>query len=87
MSTTYKIEAVKAVDASSAAQDVVIGYQPFLIQNAGSDPVTFKEKNGVAATATNGFSLAAGETLPVVLTADTLSVYGGKVNILFLQEG
>lgn len=83
---TYNIEFVKAVDASSAAQDVHVGYRPFLIQNAGTGPVTFKEKPG-AASATNGFILAAGETLPVVLTAYELSVYGGKVNILFLQEG
>lgn len=84
---TYKIEEVKAVDATSAAVDVQVGYRPFLIQNADSDAVTFKEKDGVAATATNAFVLAAGATLPVVLTADVLSVYGGKVNILFLEEG
>ncbi|MBR2080698.1 MAG: hypothetical protein IKM36_06290 [Oscillospiraceae bacterium] len=85
--STYKIEEVKAVDASGAAQDVQVGYRPYLIQNAGETPVTFKEKDGVAATAENGFAVAAGATLPIVLTADTLSVFGGKANILFLQEG
>ena len=85
--SAYKIEEVMTVDATSSAQDVQVGYKLFLIQNAGSTPVSFKEKNDVPATAANGFAVAAGETLPVVLTANTLSVFGGKASILFLQEG
>ena len=84
----FRIEKVVAVDGSSAAVDVQVAYRPFLIQNAeASDAIYFKEKNGVAATADNGFAVAAGATLETVLTADVLSVYGGKANILLLEVG
>lgn len=87
-----RITGIKSVSAGTAAQDVNIGYNAFLIQNNGTGKVYFKEKNedGVPASASNGFCLHAGETLECVLTAKTLSVVADSacsVVILLLDIG
>jgi len=84
-----RIEEVKRVDASAAAQTVDVGFRPFLIANTtASDPIYFKEKeeDGVDCTSSNGFPVAAGKMVEAVLTAQKLSVIGGTVAILFLRE-
>ncbi len=87
-----RITGLKTVSATTAAQDVNIGYNAFLIQNNGTGKVYFKEKHedGRPASASNGFCLPAGTTLEHVLTAKTLSIVAdaaSSVVILLLDIG
>lgn len=79
-----------AVSATTTAQDVKIKDRSFMIQvnEANTVFVYFKEKNGVAATATNAFKITGGDILPQVFTASTLSIVSSesaKVIIQFVE--
>lgn len=84
-----QIKGMDAVAVSATAADVEVGARNFFIQNTStSDPIYFKEKLGVAATATNAWRLAAGEAFPEALTADTLSIVGsadGSAIIMYVE--
>lgn len=84
-----RIVGTKTITATTTAQDVSIGYRDFIISNAGSVGVYFKEKDGVAVTSANGFFLPAGTVLQKCITADTLSVISASdtaaVSILLLD--
>ena len=85
----HRILKVITLNAANAAKDVAIGYRPFLIQNASESAIYFKEKaiDGENATSENGFCVAANATVETVLTASVLSVFGGTVKIMLLEEG
>jgi hypothetical protein len=86
-----RIISVTAIASTGTAIDVDVNGKEFYIQNTHASIVLyFKEKNGVAATAANGYAVAAGAQFPSVhsLTADTLSVFaanGGTGRIIFLE--
>lgn len=84
-----EIKGMEAVAVSATAADVSIAGRSFFIQNtSASDPIYFKEKNGVAATSSNAWKLAAGEAFPEALTADTLSIVGsasGSAIIMYVE--
>lgn len=86
----YSIKDVK-VDSSLAgtAKDVSIKSKTFMLSNTGAQPMYFKEKNGVAATASNAMLCPANSVYPAILTADTLSVIsnatGTSYAIMFLD--
>lgn len=65
-----------STDASLAdtAKDVTVSSRKFMLSNTGAQPMYFKEKNGVAATASNAMLCPANTVFPVILTASTLSV-------------
>jgi hypothetical protein len=86
----YSIKDVK-VDSSlvAVAKDVLIKGRKFMLSNTGAQPMYFKEKNEVAATASNAMLCPAGTVFSAVLTADTLSVIsnatGTSYAIMFLD--
>lgn len=84
-----KIKDVIVVTTSTTAQDVAINGRAFLIQNPHATAIAYvKEKNGVAATSSNGWMLPAGYVCPHKLTAETLSIVGsatGTVNIMIVE--
>lgn len=84
-----KMLKVIVVKTSTTAVDVLINGRSFLIQNPHASAVAYiKEKNGVAATAANGWELPAGHVCPHRLSANTLSVVGsasGTVNIMLVE--
>jgi hypothetical protein len=59
---------------TAAAADVPINSRKFFISNTGAQPLYFKEKNGVDASATNAMLVPANSVFPAALTASTLSV-------------
>ena len=76
----YSIAEIKQLTTSTTAQDVAVNGRCFIIQNNhASEPLYFKEKNGVAATTTNSWKLDAGATTfpPSFYLASTLSVCCG----------
>lgn len=81
-----KIISTEKISAASA-KDVAVNGRAFIISNITADSaIYFKEKAGTAATANNAQPLAAGATFPHVLRAETLSVYGGNAQILYVRE-
>ena len=88
-----QIESVLCLTVGTAAQTAELGGLAFLMENlSDSATVYFKERrdDGTDATASNGFALGPGETLPVALTASELSVAasaaGTDVRLLILNE-
>jgi hypothetical protein len=71
----YSIKDI-AVDSSllAVAKDVSVSSKKFMLANTGAQPMYFKEKNGVAATASNAMLCPANTVFPQILTASTLSV-------------
>ena len=88
---TYPIVSVKKVAATSAAQEVAVDCRNFVIKNASaSATVYFCEAANGEASASTGFPVSPGETLPVVLNANALSVSAtaaADVYLLFVGEG
>jgi hypothetical protein len=86
----YSIKDI-VVDSSlkDTAEDVSIKSRKFMLSNTGAQPMYFKEKNDVAATASNAMLCPAGTVFPVALTADTLSLIsnatGTSYAIMFLD--
>lgn len=73
----YRIESVKVLTLGTTETEVALGCSAFLLEN-GSEEATvyFKEKDydGVAVTTGNGFAVAPGTMLPVVLCGHCLSL-------------
>ena len=73
-------------------QTLAADYGSFLLQNVEGGPVFFKERayDEIPVTQETGFMLKSGETVPVVLSAKTLSLMAEKdaeVSVLFVDEG
>ena len=89
---TYAIRAGKKIKLKAKKEtELAVNYGSFLLQNVGAGSVYFKEKgfDEAAATEENGFMLKSGETVPVVLSAKTLSLMSptdGEVSLLFVDE-
>lgn len=86
----YKIvDVIIKSNLVAVAQDIAISGKSFMISNTGAQPAYFKEKSGVAATASNAMLIPANNVFPQVLTADTLSVIsnatGTNLAILILD--
>lgn len=86
----YSVKDISA-DASLAgtAKDVTVSNRKFMLSNTGAQPMYFKEKDGVAATASNAMLCPANTVFPAILTAGTLSVIsnatGTSYAIMFLD--
>ena len=87
-----KIESVIALQAGTTAQSVMVNGLSCLIQNNSEGAVYFKEKraDGVAATASNGYKLAAGAETPILMAAMELSIAAesddSDVRVLIIDE-
>lgn len=83
----YKIIKTEVISVTTDAQDIAVNGRSFIIQNNAANTVFvyFKEKDEVAATTTNGFRIVGGDTLPVVLTAGTLSIVGSASASVVIQ--
>lgn len=88
---TYPIISVKQLTVTTAAQEVAVDCNSFLLKNNGDATLYFCEAaDGEAVTEANGFPVAAGETIPVVLNAKTLSMVATAqtdARLLMLGEG
>ena len=85
----HKIEEIITQDASAAAASIETGGRPFLLANdSGSGALYFRDstEDNTAATSANGFPVAAGTTLPFVLRAGKISLFGAKVKLMYLAE-
>lgn len=83
----HKLGDIQSVSVSSTATDVSIGGRAFFLQNNTGGAVYFKEKNGAAATASNGMKIAAGEVgLPFIAgTISIVAAESGSVLVIFLK--
>ena len=89
----YRIEKVEKLTVGTTAQTVAVHGLACLVQNnSDTAAVYFKEKrqDGKAATASNGYKLAAGKETVVPLVAMDLSVISDTastdVRVLILEE-
>ena len=88
----YPIVGEEKIAVGTTAVNVEVNCRAFLIKNnSDSATVYFREaQDGKAATADEGFALAAGETCPVPLCARTLSLIASAeadVRMLYIGEG
>lgn len=70
------INSVKKISASSSAQTVNTACNTFLITNASTSATVYIRENSdsIAVTDANGFPVLPGQTLPVALSASSVSV-------------
>ena len=67
----YKIIKSISKTANATAQDVKINYQTIFITNAGAQPLYIAAEETAT---TDSFCIAAGATIPVPFTCETLSI-------------
>ena len=89
-----KLEKVVAVSAGTTAKDVEVRGLACLVQNNSDSATVYlreKRSDGTAASSSNGWRLAPGETLPFPVVAMTLSVVASaastEVRVMILDEG
>ena len=88
----YRIESVKVLSLGTTESEVELGCSAFLIENGSSEAVVYlkeKDYDGVAVTENNGFAVAPGTLLPVVLCGHCLSLVASDadtdVRLLLLE--
>ena len=89
---SYAIRAGKRLSLKAKKErEVQVNFASFLLQNCGSAPVYFKDKDRDAAPVSEktDFCLKGGETMPLVLSARTLGLMATEdteVCLLFVNE-
>lgn len=79
MTEAMRIRGVQRGTCGKTAVSLKLGYTAFLLQNThATQALYFREagNNGPAATADTGYTLAAGQSMPLPLRADELSLCG-----------
>lgn len=86
----WKMENSERVSVGTAEKEVELHFRSFLLTNATEDKTVYISAAGKA-TAAAGFPIPPKTVLPMVFTADTLSVVGSdsgaELRILYVDEG